>query len=250
MKVKNGSGFNKRLGYRHWIYSNMASIPVNTEYGQIIGLEVLPASDGSGNYVWVVRLDNADIEIGTVDVKQTYNVTPPVVENGGTIGFQSDVNGNLKVNLASLPELPAGSNVIGAISVAPTSSSSFALTPGSSSQLENSHIIKAGPGNLYSLYVITQAVGGYLMTFDSATVPPDGPVSPVECVPVSPNSIVGISADGSPADHYSTGIVAVFSYTGPFTKTTISNYGNAQYGVALYSGNSNPVTAFFKWSAQ
>ena len=47
-----------------------------------------------------MRLNDATIDIGTVDIAQTYNVTPPARENGGMVGFQSDVNGNLKVSIA------------------------------------------------------------------------------------------------------------------------------------------------------
>jgi len=36
----------------------------------------------------------------------------------------------------------------------PTASSSFAITPESSSVIEASHILKASAGNLYSLYVL------------------------------------------------------------------------------------------------
>jgi hypothetical protein len=306
MKISIGSGFNKRLGYRQWIYSPMAAIPVNTALGQIIGLDVVPASDGSGNYVWVVRLDNADIEIGTVDVNQTYHVTPPILSNGDTVGFQSDVNGNLKVNIAgaevnatigtvnqgepgNIPwpvavasiqagsntigainqgvggssawkvdpshvtspvslaaELPAGTNVIGGTLTAATASSAFAITPGASSALETGHVLKASAGNLYSLYVMTTSVAGFLMTFNAISVPADGPVTPVECIPVGPNSIVAVGVDGSPPDHYSAGIVAVFSTTGPFVKTTtVSGYGMGPYGRGPYS---TPALAFFKWS--
>jgi len=215
----------------------MTVIPFNTEYGQIIGLEVLPASDGSGAYVLVVRLDNANIDIGTVSVAQTYNVTPPVLGNGDMIGFQSDVNGNLKVNIAafeegvsigtvsqgepgdipwpvaveSLPSLPAGTNSIGGIYQTPTSSASFAITPGSSSELESAHVLKESGGNLYSVYINTTSVSGYLMTFNATAVPPDGSVTPVEAIPVGASSIGTINFTGGPPDHYSNGIVVVFS---------------------------------------
>jgi hypothetical protein len=196
MRLQIVSGFNKKFGYRHAIYSNnMNSIPFNSQYGQIIGLEVKEAMDGSGDFVPVVRLENIrDISIGSVTVAP-------------------------------------GTSLIGAVMPAPTSSSDFAITPQSSTALEASHVIKTSPGNLYSLYVVTTSVGGYLMTFNSISVPADGAVTPIECIPVPASSIASISADGSAPDSYSVGIVVVFSTTGPFTKT----------------GSS---TAFFKWSAK
>jgi hypothetical protein len=62
-------------------------------------------------------------------------------------------------------------------------------------------------------------------------VPADGTVAPVYCIPVPASSAVSISFSGAPPDAYSIGIVAVFSTTGPFTKTS-------------------SATAFFTWRVQ
>lgn len=125
-----------------------------------------------------------------------------------------------------------GTNVsIPATYTAPTSSSSFAITPGSSSALESSHVLKASAGNLYSLYVATTTAAGWLMTFNATSAPADGAVTPVEAIQIPANSAAAISFDGAPPDYYSTGIVAVFSTTGPFTKTA-------------------SATAFFKWRVE
>ena len=211
----------------------MTSIPVNGLSGTILGLEVVPAADGSNNLVPVVQVQNAsDITLGSV----TFTGELPAGTN--TIG---------KVTLAE--ELPPGTNTIGGTFPTPTASAGFAITPGSSSILEASHVLKAAPGNLYSLYVITTSVSGYLMTFNSTTVPPDGPVTPVECIPVGRHSIAGIGVDGSPPDHYTNGIVAVFSTTGPFTKTTQGFYGSGPYGAGPY-GHNPTAGFFFKWCVQ
>lgn len=92
------------------------------------------------------------------------------------------------------------------------------ISPVVSPAVEASQIIKAAPGDLYSLYATTGSTAGYLMTFNSYSVPPDGPVTPVECVVAPPNGTVSISFSGPP-DIYSVGIVAVFSSTGCFSKT-------------------------------
>jgi hypothetical protein len=247
----------------------MASIPVPGQTGTIIPLEVVPATDGSGTYVLVVALQDGVIDVGTVNIALTYNLDPPVLGNGDQTGFQADINGNLKTTLAQ--PLPYGNNVIGAVSLtgelpggtnsigtvtqgapgeaawpvalaagtetiggtlpAPTSSSSFAITPGASSALEAGHVLKASPGNLYSLYVMTTSVAGFLMTFNATSIPGNGAVNPVECIQIPANSAAAISFDGAPPDYYSTGIVAVFSSTGPFTKTA-------------------SATAFFKWRVE
>jgi hypothetical protein len=289
-------------------YTPMTSISVPGQTGNIIPLEVVPATDGSGTYVLVVALQDGVIDVGTVNIALTYNLDPPVLENGSQTGFQADINGNLRTTLAqplpygsnvigavsltgelpggsntigavnqgvggasawkvdpsgvtspvaveSMPSLPAGTNSIGTVTqgapgdaawpvalsagtetigatlAAPTASSSFAITPGASSALEAGHVLKAGPGNLYSLYVMTTSVSGYLMTFNATTIPADGAVNPVECIQIPANSAAAISFDGAPPDYYSTGIVAVFSSTGPFTKTA-------------------SATAFFKWRVE
>ena len=91
------------------------------------------------------------------------------------------------------------------------------ITPVVSAAAEASHLIKAAPGNLYSLYVTTSSPG-YLLTFNAVSVPPHGAVTPVECVSVPATGTVAINFDGPP-DIYSRGIVAVFSSTGCFSKT-------------------------------
>ncbi len=104
------------------------------------------------------------------------------------------------------------------------------IAPVVSAVAEASHLIKAAPGNLYSLYVTTGATAGYVMTFNADAAPADGAVTPVECVVAPADSTISISFDGPP-DIYSVGIVAVFSTTGCFIKTA-------------------SATAFFKARAQ
>jgi hypothetical protein len=148
----------------------------------------------------------------------------------GTITISSSASSaNDLVGISS--PLPTGSNTIGAVTPAPSSSSSIAVTPGASSALEASHVLKSSAGNLYSLYVLTTSASGYLMTFNATSAPSNGAVTPVECIPVNAASYAEIDFSGAPPDRYSTGIVAVFSTTGPFTLTT-------------------SATAFFKWRVQ
>ncbi len=92
------------------------------------------------------------------------------------------------------------------------------ITPVVSATAEASHLIKAAPGSLYSLYVTTGPTAGYVMTFNANIAPADGTVSPVECVFAPANSTISISFNGPP-DIYSLGIVAVFSSSGCFIKT-------------------------------
>ncbi|MGH7044952.1 MAG: hypothetical protein ACREE2_01010 [Stellaceae bacterium] len=103
-------------------------------------------------------------------------------------------------------------------SAAPAFAYEAGIMPTVSAIPEASHLIKAAPGNLYSLYVTTGDIAGYVMTFNADQAPADGAVAPVECVIAPADSTVSITFDGPP-DIYSIGIVAAFSTTGCFTKT-------------------------------
>lgn len=99
-------------------------------------------------------------------------------------------------------------------------------TPVVSAVVEGSHILKATPGCLLAVYgTIDSTTVGWLMTFNSTTVPADGAVTPIECVYISsaPGS-VGLNFAPLPPEWYSVGIVVVFSSTGCFTKT-VSAHG-------------------------
>lgn len=78
-------------------------------------------------------------------------------------------------------------------------------------------IAKASAGNLYGYEVTAGASAGYLMLFDSTTVPIDGAVTPKKVHAIAANA--SLSRSFSPPIRFATGIVAVFSTTGPFTKT-------------------------------
>lgn len=78
-------------------------------------------------------------------------------------------------------------------------------------------IAKASAGNCYGFNVVSGASAGYFMLFNSATVPADGTVTPFRVYVMAANSSLGVSWDVP--RRFGTGIVGVFSTTGPFTKT-------------------------------
>jgi hypothetical protein len=94
-----------------------------------------------------------------------------------------------------------------------------AVTPVVSSVVEAGHVLKASPGCLLGVYTTTGAVGGFLMVFNSATIPADGVVTPIECVQAPATSTPFINYAPQPPAFYNVGIAAVFSTTGCFTKT-------------------------------
>jgi hypothetical protein len=98
----------------------------------------------------------------------------------------------------------------------------FPGTPVVSAVAEGGHVLKASPGCLISVYVTNPGAAGFLMVFNSATVPADGAVTPRECVPVGAASYQYINFAPQPPEWYSTGISAAVSTTGCFTKTISS----------------------------
>lgn len=95
----------------------------------------------------------------------------------------------------------------------------FAATPVVSSVAEGSHILKASSGCLLSVYVYNSGAAAFLMIFNSKTVPADGAVVPLECVPVASASYQFINFAPLPPEWFSVGISAAISTTGCFTKT-------------------------------
>lgn len=92
-----------------------------------------------------------------------------------------------------------------------------------SSATEGSHIIKATGGVLYSLTATNvSASAGYILVFDSPTVPADGAVTPVGCYAIGAAQTQAVAMINYP-DPFNTGIVAVFSSTGCNTKTVATS---------------------------
>lgn len=79
-------------------------------------------------------------------------------------------------------------------------------------------VVRAGTTNLAGLNAVTGASAGYVMVFDAAAVPADGPVTPIRCIPVAANTGLDLNFRGSPL-RFDVGAVLVFSTTGCFTKT-------------------------------
>lgn len=102
--------------------------------------------------------------------------------------------------------------------VAPSAASAVGITAVVSPAAESGRVLKASAGNLYSISVTSGASAGFLMVFNSTTVPADGAVTPIVCRAVGVGATVVATFSDVPAA-YSTGISAAFSTTGCFTKT-------------------------------
>jgi hypothetical protein len=83
-----------------------------------------------------------------------------------------------------------------------------------STTTESSKVLKNNPGNLIGL-AATTTTSGYIMLYDATSVPADGATTPLWCQPLYTAGTWGWI---TPLQ-FTTGIVVVFSTTGPFTKT-------------------------------
>lgn len=106
----------------------------------------------------------------------------------------------------------------------PSNQSAAANTPVVSTSLESCHVLKASPGNLYTLSITIQATSGIEQVFDATSAPSDGSVTPKWFIPVVSNGTFGgDSREWSVPMRFSTGITVCFSSaTTPFTKTASS----------------------------
>lgn len=97
-------------------------------------------------------------------------------------------------------------------------------TPVVSATAEGSHVLKPSPGALLAFYVTSSSgAAGFILIFNSTTIPADGAVTPIECIPITAGpSYAYANFAPQPPEWYSTGISAAYSTTGCFTKTVSS----------------------------
>jgi hypothetical protein len=106
--------------------------------------------------------------------------------------------------------------------IAQGSSGSGGIIPVVSAAAESSHVLKASPGSLCSVYATNlTATAGFLVVTNTTTAPADGAILPLECVPLPANSNASVNYNPGPPSVFGTGITAVVtSATTCFTKTT------------------------------
>ena len=90
-----------------------------------------------------------------------------------------------------------------------------ALAAQVTSAVASALVLKASAGSLCSLVASTTAAG-WIMLFDATSAPADGTVAPKWAYPLSAGGALNM-AWPNPLS-FATGITAVFSTTGPFTK--------------------------------
>lgn len=104
----------------------------------------------------------------------------------------------------------------------PHPNSAVGVTSVVSTAAENNRVLKATPGNLYSVYATNlTATAGFLVVLNLTASPADGAITPLECVPLPANGSASVNYNPGPPAVFSTGIVAVVTSAATcFTKTT------------------------------
>jgi hypothetical protein len=202
----------------------------STNVTQFGGNNVVTGTGAGGNGIPRVTISNDSSLAANQSVNEAQvSGTATSVNNGTTdagterVTLSSDSTGQVK--------LATGSNIAGkvgidqttdvttnGVEIAPTAGSAAAPSNYVSGAAESGHAaVKSGAGNLYGLYCYSTAAG-LCMVFNSTTVPADGAVTPIECVPVSANNFSAF--DRTIPDQYATGISIAFSTgTNCFNKT-------------------------------
>lgn len=175
------------------------------------------------NIVWAVEGQNG-------------NLIPVVYTVSGVAG--PDVNAlpvSYEVAVGPANVGVAGQLQVNQVTTARTSARLPSLTPVVSAAAESAHILKTYPGHLVSVYATNlTATAGFLVVLNSATVPADGAITPLDCVPLPANTGTGfaqLSYGPGSFKHYNVGLTAVITSAATcFTKTTgvITGYISGQ----------------------
>src|ERR1051325_6655735 len=175
----------------------------------VLGLLCLAALPAGAQSIQRICLESINSTTGATNCPTVSTTNPfPVGINAGT-----NIIG--KVGIDQTTDITTNG-----VEIAPTAAAAAGITPVVSASAESSHVLKASAGNLYAVYVSNPSASGFLMVFNSATVPIDGAVTPIHCVPVGAASLGYVNFNPGPPEAYATGMSAALSSTGCITKTT------------------------------
>jgi hypothetical protein len=185
-----------------------AAVQLDSSGRQFVNVGVMP----SNSTVNVTQFGSSAVVTGTGAGGS--GIPRVTVSSDSTVGL---VAGSALVGKVGIDQTTPGTT--NGVIISPSSASGIGITHIVSSAVESSHVLKSSAGNLYSVVVTTGATGGYLLIFNATSAPADGAVTPAACVPAVANFATSVSYAPGPPSVYSTGITAVFSTTGCFTKT-------------------------------
>lgn len=105
----------------------------------------------------------------------------------------------------------------------PSPLSNYGITPVVSTAAESAHVLKATPGNLYTLYATNAtSTAAFLVVVNATSTPSAGTITGVlACVPLPVSGTVALPINGVPPLYFSKGAVALItSAASCFTYTT------------------------------
>lgn len=204
--------FNPALRYIRVVYTNGATL--QTQFRLQTILRVNPFTRGSVQRPQDARTNDNDFD-ETISYGSMFNGTT-------WDRMRGDTTNGLDVDVTRLPALvlSAGNNTIGGVMATPSSAAAQGRAYVVTTAVAASLVLKAAAGNLYGVNVCTGGTAGYLMLLNLTSSPADGAVTPAKVWALAANS--SFSVEFNPPLRFSTGCTAVFSSTGPFTKTASS----------------------------
>jgi len=99
----------------------------------------------------------------------------------------------------------------------PATGANYGVAPTVSGAVTAGFAAKSSSGNVYHLDVVAGATALYIMLLNATSVPADGAVTPLWCMPIAANS--GFHQTFNPPLYFFTGVTAVASTTGCYNKT-------------------------------
>jgi hypothetical protein len=138
----------------------------------------------------------------------------------GSNGLRADQNTD--GSLAFRSSLEIGGNAVSASNAVPVTPVAQAMASVVSTVLESGRVLKGSAGTLFALQA-RATIGGWIMLFDSASIPADGAVQPRKLWQLSGNDDQRVDISFSPPLAFSNGISVAFSTTGPLTKTAAAD---------------------------
>lgn len=160
----------------------------------------------------------------------TYNSTPPTLANLGTTGLQGDINGNLKVTLATKIRGEDFTADLLGVAIKPVAGSQYGYTPKFGFTATTYQTVKAAAGTLRSVIASNANAGlRYLQFFNTAGAP-SGATGILASIPIPAGSAAAPGMLMVPAGfldnmYFSTGVcVAISTADGTFTAATAGDH--------------------------
>ena len=198
-------------------------VPLNFNGSQINTVQVAATGGASGlAFSFQANSNSGTTDYLTLgsDVCVNQPVATPASGLSGDGHWRCNVSGyaNFQVNVTAVGSGTETFKVSGSMANEPNQPTA-AVPVATATAVEASHVLTAGPGNFLGVVVTSGATAGYVMIFNATTAPADGTVAPVYWAWLPANQTVSLGGGTGVPPYFSTGIVAVFSSTGPFTKT-------------------------------